>query len=184
MPTHRVHVLGASGSGTSTLARTLAEELKLHFFDTDAFYWLPSDPPFQHKRDIPERIALLDAALKSHDSWVLSGSFGGWGDVFIPDLTDVVFLTLEPSVRMARLRDREVARYGHVRIAPGGDLHDAHEAFMEWAALYDVPGHTQRSLEQHARWLSLLPTHVKVHRLSSDQGPSMLVRATRDALSI
>jgi hypothetical protein len=84
---------------------------------------------------------------------------------------------------MARLRAREVTRYGHVRIAPGGDLHDAHEAFMQWAALYDVSGRTQRSREQHERWIAQLPPHVKVHRLSSDQSPLMLVRASLDALA-
>jgi adenylate kinase family enzyme len=179
----RVHVLGGSGSGTTTLARALAAELRSACFDTDDFYWLPSDPPFQHKREIPARITLLDDALFRHDNWVLSGSFGGWGDVFIPYLTDVIFLTLAPSVRMARLRAREVTRYGHVRIAPGGDLHHAHEAFMEWAALYDVSGHSQRSLDQHERWIAQLPSHVSVHRFTSDQSLTMLLRSTRDTLS-
>ncbi len=178
----RVHVLGGSGSGTSTLARALAAELQYACFDTDDFYWLPSNPPFQQKRSIPERIARLDAALSNQSRWMLSGSFAGWGDVFIPYLTDVIFLTLDPSVRMARLREREVTRYGHARIAAGGELHDAHNAFMKWAALYDVSGHTQRSREQHERWLAQLPAHINVHRLSSEQSPLMLVRASRHAL--
>jgi adenylate kinase family enzyme len=47
----RVHILGASGSGTTTLAQALAARLGCPHYDTDHYYWLPSDPPFQHIRE-------------------------------------------------------------------------------------------------------------------------------------
>src|SRR5438128_874343 len=42
----RLHILGASGSGTTTLGRALAEGLQCPHFDTDDYFWLPTDPPF------------------------------------------------------------------------------------------------------------------------------------------
>jgi hypothetical protein len=42
---HRIHILGAAGSGTPTLGRTLAERLQYPHFDTDAYFWVPTDPP-------------------------------------------------------------------------------------------------------------------------------------------
>ena len=38
----RIHILGASGSGTTTLGRALAERLQCRHFDTDDYFWLPT----------------------------------------------------------------------------------------------------------------------------------------------
>jgi uridine kinase len=44
----RVHILGASGAGTTTLAQALAARLGCPQYDVDDYFWLPSDPPFPH----------------------------------------------------------------------------------------------------------------------------------------
>ena len=85
----------------------------------------------------------------------------------MPRFTHVVFLTLAPAVRLARLRAREVERYGAERLSAGGDLHDDHVAFMQWAARYDVAGEEQRSLAAHEAWIAQLPTSVRIVRLDS-----------------
>ena len=36
----RIHILGAAGSGTTTLGRALAERLQCPHFDTDDYFWL------------------------------------------------------------------------------------------------------------------------------------------------
>lgn len=51
MAIQRIHILGASGSGTTTLGRALAERLHYIHFDTDAYFWLPTNPPFAAKRE-------------------------------------------------------------------------------------------------------------------------------------
>jgi adenylate kinase family enzyme len=37
----RILITGASGCGTTTLGRALADKLRLPFFDVDDYYWLP-----------------------------------------------------------------------------------------------------------------------------------------------
>ncbi len=156
----RVHIVGASGSGTTTLGRALATRLGCPHLDTDDFFWLPSDPPFQHVRERAERQALLGAALERSPGWVLSGSLCGWGDLFIPLFERVVFLWLAPDIRLARLRERERVRQG-AAIAPGGPRHEAYERFMTWAAGYDdgldIP---ERCRRLHEQWLPALPCPV------------------------
>ena len=156
----RLHIVGASGAGTTTLGRALAARLEVAHFDTDDFFWLPSDPPFQKIRERAERQALLGAALARHPAWVLSGSLCGWGDVFIPRFELVVFLWLAPEIRLARLRARERERYGGAS-APGGPLHAKSAAFLAWAAGYDegldVP---ERCRKLHEQWLAALPCPV------------------------
>ncbi len=59
----RIHITGASGSGTTTLGRALAAELSCPHFDSDDYFWLPTDPPYTTQRDSEERNRrLLDSA--------------------------------------------------------------------------------------------------------------------------
>jgi adenylate kinase family enzyme len=156
----RVHIVGASGSGTTTLGRAVAARLGSTHLDTDDFFWLPSDPPFETIRVRAERQALLGDALARHPGWVLSGSLCGWGDVFIPRFDLVVFLWLAPDVRLARLVERERARYGDAAVVPGGPLRAKSEAFLAWAARYDAGGTEERSRAMHEQWLATLPCPV------------------------
>ena len=153
---HRIHILGASGSGTTTLGRTLAEHLQYPHFDTDNYFWVPTDPPYTQQRERTERQRLLMDDLTAQDSWVVSGSLCGWGDVAIPLFELVVFLWVPQEVRMGRLHLREQARFGE-RILPGGDMYESSQAFLAWAASYDEGGLDIRSRRRHDQWLSTLP---------------------------
>ena len=42
----RVLVLGATASGTTTLARALADRWSVPHADTDDYFWVPTDPPY------------------------------------------------------------------------------------------------------------------------------------------
>jgi hypothetical protein len=55
----RVHIFGASGSGTSSLAAVLAAKHGHRHLDTDDFFWLPTDPPYEQPRPRAARLALL-----------------------------------------------------------------------------------------------------------------------------
>jgi hypothetical protein len=68
--------------------------------------------------------------------------------VAIPLFELVVFLWIPHNVRMARLRRRELARFGE-RILPGGDMCEQSQAFLAWAALYDEGGLDIRSRRLH-----------------------------------
>jgi adenylate kinase family enzyme len=155
----RVHIMGASGSGTSTLGSAVAQRLGCPLHDADAHYWLPTDPPFLRPRPMPARLERLRRHLGRSADWVLAGALGGWGDALVPEFGLVVFLHLDAPTRLARLRAREAARHG-ARIAPGGDLAAVHAAFLAWAAAYDTGGLDQRSRAQQESWLADLPCPV------------------------
>jgi len=146
--------LGASGSGTSTLAAALSERFGYAHIDTDQYFWEPSDPPFQRIREVSARQRLLGEALDAHQRWVLAGSLCVWGDIFIARFELVVFLLLPHDIRMARLGERERRRYGADALAPGGRMHEASEAFMRWAEQYDTADESIRSLVVHEKWLA------------------------------
>jgi len=157
---NRIHIFGASGSGTTSLATALAAKHGHRHFDTDDFYWLLTDPPYQHKRPPEVRLALLRSAFAHSASWVISGSLCGWGDPLIPEFELVVFLLVPSQVRLARLRMREIERYGHEAIAAGGQVHQTHVEFLDWAERYDTGGVEMRSRTLHEAWLARLPGAV------------------------
>jgi adenylate kinase family enzyme len=161
----RIHILGASGSGTTTLGKALAAHLDYAFFDTDAFYWVATEPPFRKKREVPDRLKLLETELARAERWVLSGSLCGWGDSIRPRFELVVFLRTADGLRLPRLEARERERYGARRIAPGGDLHDQYAAFLAWASRYEAGGLDVRSLYLHQDWLQRLPPTCGLVRL-------------------
>ncbi len=153
-----LHILGAPGSGVTTLGKALAAELAWQHFDTDDYHWFTNDDlPFRRRRNPDHRRQLLTQDLNASAPWVLSGSLCGWGDVFIPCFDAVVYLWLPAAVRIERIRAREIARYGAERIEPQGDLHLVYEKFLDWAATYDEPGERSRSRLKELEWMHALP---------------------------
>ena len=177
----RLHVFGASGSGTTTLGRALAASYGLTFFDTDDFFWAPTDPPYEVKRPPAERLELMQAALQAHEGWVLSGSLCGWGDPVTPLFDAAIFVTVPPEVRLERTHQRERERFG-AAIEPGGALHHKHLEFMEWSAGYDNPNpDVGRSRVRHEELLSAL--RCPVTRLENVGTPQQTLGELRAALA-
>ena len=102
---------------------------------------------------------MLLRLLPAAGHWVFSGSAPEWAKPIEPSYDLVVFLRLEPSLRMARLRRREAARYGK-RIETGGDMAVASSEFLKWAEAYDTAGPEQRSLTGHEAWLATVKAPV------------------------
>ncbi len=138
----RIHVTGASGSGTSTLGAALAARLGYLHFDADDYYWLPTSPPFTTKRAAPERLSRVLADLNSSENSILAGSIVGWGAELENCFDLIVFLYVDADVRVERLKKRELEQFGH-----------ANPAFLEWAAQYDEGLSEGRSLAKHRAWL-------------------------------
>ncbi|MBQ9747168.1 MAG: shikimate kinase [Clostridia bacterium] len=146
-----IHIFGASGSGTTTLARAITECFGYVHMDTDDYFWMPTDPMFTQKRDKAERLRLMTSDIERYGSVVISGSLCDWGDALIPFFDLAIRVETDTPTRLARLRAREYRRFGD-RIREGGDMFHEHEAFLEWAAKYDVAPPTMRSRAKHNLW--------------------------------
>lgn len=166
----RLHVMGASGAGTTTLARALANCWSVPHADADDYFWVPSDPPYVEKRPDVDRVALMRKVFLPREAWVLSGSMLGWGESVVADCDAVVFLTLDPEERLRRLRARESSRRAGRDVDPV-----AWEAFLDWARGYDDPTFEGRSRARHEAWLDGLSQPVL--RLDSAMTPEELREA-------
>lgn len=169
MPTQRIHITGASGSGTTTLGRAFAQARGIPHHDTDDYFWLPTSPPYRNKRAPADRLRLMQEMFVQRDGWVLSGSLAGWGNPLIPSFDLVILLVVPMPIRMERLRQREIRRYGEPAIEPGGARYEATQEFFDWASHYDNSDFAGRSRAGHETWLSKLPCPVL--RLDGEQQP-------------
>ena len=103
---------------------------------------------------------MLRQALEKTDSWVISGSLCGWGDFAIPMFELAVFLWIPIDIRLQRLRQREIDRFGPEIEDPNDPRYETHKGFLEWAAAYDTGGLDMRSKALHEKWITTLPCNV------------------------
>lgn len=177
----RIHITGASGAGTTTLGRALAEALRCPHFDSDDYYWMPTRPRYREKRPVGERQALLLYALAPHAGWILSGSLVSWGQPVVPLFDRVVYLRVPTEVRMRRLRAREEERYARDPDRTREEFERDREEFLAWAAGYDAGGLDTRSAARHAGWLATL--RCPVVRIEGERAVEESVRLVRAALA-
>lgn len=159
-----IHIFGASGSGTTTIAGIVAKKLNYGHFDSDDYYWMPTDPPYISERAQDERIGMMRSDLSKSKQWILSGSLTGWGDDLIPLFDLVIFLYVPPKTRIERLKKREFERYGE-SVCEDGDqrealIYEQSRAFLEWAAAYDTGTKTGRNPQRHEAWMKTLDCPV------------------------
>ena len=102
-----IHIYGASGSGTTTLAKHIHNNMDYFFMDTDDYFWLPTNPPYTEKRKIQERVQLMREDIEKYDKIVISGSLVNWGNELIPFFSLAVRLVTDTDIRIARLKERE-----------------------------------------------------------------------------
>ena len=155
-PYDRINIVGAAGSGTSTLGGALARRLGYAFLDADDFYWRPTTPPFQQKYEAEARLATIVDAMDAQPATVIAGSVAGWGEQLEDAFDLVVFLSLPTALRMQRIEAREIARFGR-----------ADPAFLAWAEQYEEGRLSGRSRARHEAWLS--SRTCRVLRIEGDQ---------------
>jgi adenylate kinase family enzyme len=164
----KIHLLGPSCSGTSTLGKLIAEKYKIPWYDTDDIFWIKSDPPFTQKREKDQRIKLLIEIFEKNNSLVLSGSAMKWGDFIKDHLDIIIYKYVEQEIRIKRLVEREKNRYGN-RIEPENDMYEIHKEFVEWNKKYETGDMEMRSRQSELAWLN--EAKCKIIKLEEDKAP-------------
>ncbi|WP_159612365.1 hypothetical protein [Glutamicibacter sp. JC586] len=171
MQSCRLYIVGASGSGTTTLGSAVADAWSVPHADSDDYFWIPTNPPYTLVRPAAERVDLMESVFAPRPAWVLSGSVNGWGEKILQLCDAVVFMSLEVGQRRQRAEQRESIRRNGEAIDS-----EAFEEFMQWSQSYDDPQFHGRSRAKHEAWLATLDCPIL--RLDSTQS----VQHLRDAV--
>jgi uridine kinase len=151
----RILITGAAGAGTTTLGKAVASKMGWNFIDADDYYWLPTKPPYQAQRDHSSRLEMILDEFDKHENSVVAGSIMNWGSQLEDFFDLIVFLYLDESIRVERLKIREKKELGH-----------ADPEFLKWASEYDIGPSYGRSLIRHKQWLS--ERKCKILKLEGD----------------
>ena len=61
--------MGASGAGTTTLGRSLADHWSVPHADADDYFWVPTVPPYVEKRPEADRVTLMRSVFLPREAW-------------------------------------------------------------------------------------------------------------------
>ena len=118
-------VCGLNGAGKSTLGKRLAERMSYEFIDNEDLYFPKTDKHyvFADPRSEEEVIRLLEERITADNRFVFAAVKGSYGDKLLSLLDYVIVIDVPREVRLERVRNRSIHRFGD-RITDGGDLED------------------------------------------------------------
>ena len=188
-----IAIVGLNGSGKSTLNHLLSSALGYFEMDVEDYYfpqqkehrqWAlehtqvqeTEQQPYTAERDQMQVEAALLQDMEAHPRFVLSCVKLNWREALRSRIGVVFYLQVPLETRLARIRQREVRRFG-ARALPGGDMYEKQESFralvsqrepaMVEASLADMPCPVftldgTRPLEENlARMISALNTCMR-----------------------
>ena len=128
-----IFIVGLNGSGKTTLGRALAERLGWFRMDVEDYYFPDTAVPYANARSEDEVRRLMLADIRRHGNFVLSSVHGDLGEEIRSLCALAVWLRAPKALRLARIKQREIARFGD-RVLPGGDMYDRQIRFCDFAA--------------------------------------------------
>lgn len=155
----KIHIMGASCAGSTTLGNALSEKSGVPYFDTDEFFWEKSEVPYTMRRDALMRSKMLQEAILTSDECIVGGSLISWGEHWLSTFDLVVFLYVPKEIRMGRLVQRELERYGDI-IFTDPERSRLFRKFYDWASKYDDRDFTGRNVGIHEEWLSKVSCRI------------------------
>ncbi len=144
-------VCGLNGSGKTTLAGALAKELNFTHMDIEQYYFTSAQNPYASSRTKEEVERLLLEDIKKNPCFVFSAVYGNMTPEINENYTLVVYLDVPLDVRMKRIRQRAIDKFGD-RVLPGGDMYEQEEKFFAFAE--------KRTPEKIEDWLKALSQKV------------------------
>lgn len=130
-----IHVMGASGSGTSTMGEFLAEKLDFNLIESDFYKWQQTDPPFQKMRPIEESNSLLMEQINRRENLIITGSLHA-NPVTFPYIDLIIYLSCPTRIRLKRVKNRDIL-LGRNSLEAEGDIKENFLGFLELAKNYN-----------------------------------------------
>ncbi|MEO6520518.1 MAG: adenylate kinase [Mucilaginibacter sp.] len=149
----KIYIFGAAGSGTTTQGLHLAMNLNIPYFDSDNYFWEDTPVPFTIRRDPQHRNTMVKSDTNKLDSYVIGGgSLPNWNNFWLSAFDLVVFLYIPAEIRIKRLKERELERYGN-EIFSNQARNLQYNEFIAWCTGYDNDTASGRTLSVHRHWI-------------------------------
>jgi len=173
----RIVVVGVTGAGKTTLARTLAASLHVPHIELDALHWEPNW--VMAELDVfRDRVARVVAA----ERWVVDGNYSKARDLVWSRADTLVWLDYSFGLTFARLLRRTLARITTGQQLYSGNRERLRTQFLSRDSLFLWAIKSYR--EHRASYLELFASHpyrhLQVVRLETPRAAEMWLRQLPD----
>ena len=100
-----------------------------------------------------EKISRLQAAIAPYEHFVMAGSMSSFHQAFDDCFTMMVFLYVDPDIRVQRANERAIQRFGE-RVLEGGDMYESNQDFLRKIRRYESDG--SPNLTEQKAWMESL----------------------------
>lgn len=152
----RILIIGASGTGTTTLGKRISTKLELPFIDLDELFWLESEIPFTKFRNTEQLKEIVNDKIYSKNEWLISGDPSLWNVGIEDKINYLIFLKAPTDIRISRLEQRYNNHYGIASRVKGNLIFENHQSFIKWTMQYNTGGITGRTKDKQELWISNL----------------------------
>ena len=169
VPGRRIHVVGTSGCGKTTLARELARRFGLTHVELDAIHWQPNWVALE-----TEKMRAAVAVAISSPTFVIDGNYSKVTDSFRPRIDTLLWLDYTFGLVMRQVVDRTIRRVIRRERLWNGNRESLRLTFSKDSILlWVVQTHARRRREMREMLAAGEYDHVRVIRFGS---PSELKR--------
>lgn len=175
----RILIIGASGTGTTTLGKRISTQLEIPFIDLDELFWIESEIPFTKFRNAEQLREIVNDKIYSNNEWLISGDPSLWNVGIEDKINYLIFLKAPADIRITRLEQRYDNQYGIASRVKGNLIFENHQRFIKWTMQYDTGGITGRTKNKQESWISNL--NCIIFETNSDKDLGSL---TENALKI
>lgn len=170
----RIIIVGATGSGKTTLAKTLAARCQIPHIELDSLFWKPDWVETPDDEFLGKIRAELDRA---GDNWVLDGNYSRTQPITWSLADTIIWLDYPLRISYSRLLKRTVARMFTREILWNANRESVKEVFFSKDSLlyYGLKTHNLRKKRYLNRMLSNDYPHLNFIRLTHPREAMLLL---------
>lgn len=131
----KIIVLGAGGSGKTTLAKKLSKKSGIKVYHLDKEYWLPN-----WQRPDNEQWKSKIEKLAKQDSWIMDGNYIDTLDIRLSNADLVIMLDIKTSICVKSIFFRTIKGFFVKRVDLGSGCNEqfnqAYYEFIDWVKVF------------------------------------------------
>jgi adenylate kinase family enzyme len=180
----RIHVIGGTSSGKSTLAAQIAKAIDAPVVELDALNWLPGWVGLNTTN--PEEFERRLAEATAGDAWVVAGSYESFSTkAFWDRLDTVIWLDLPLALTVRRVLTRSWRRWRSKELLWGTNYERFLPQLKVWSpdslVWWAVTSHRKRRVRMLAHFTDPRWSHIRFIRLTSTREVDAFRRAIEEA---